>query len=164
MLKTKARGGNPFGGPSQSLDGPGIITRSMRERQTLFLPHVSAEVAKAHGVDASELAVFEAIGLRSVIVVPFIVRGELTGGMVFATTAGPYNQADLRFAERYAFCVADCWRTPVSTRKRKKPFARATISFRSPRTSFERRSRAFVFSPRGSPRKPRKCLRAWWPS
>ncbi len=88
------------------LETTGLISHAICERQTLFLPRVTPQVSSAYRWSEQDLAAFEAFAIRSVIVVPFIVRGELTGAMLFATTTEPYRQSEVQFAERYAYGVA----------------------------------------------------------
>jgi signal transduction histidine kinase len=90
----------------QDFEGPGFITHAMRERQALFLRELTAEVVEGYGVDPSDAAILATAPIRSVIAVPFIVRGELTGGMLFATGTHLFNQSDLQFAQRYASRVS----------------------------------------------------------
>jgi signal transduction histidine kinase len=83
------------------LDGPGFITHAMRERQTLFIRELTAQIAAKYVVDDSDCAILASAPIRSLIAAPLIVRGHLTGGMLFATTTRSLNQSDLQFAERY---------------------------------------------------------------
>jgi signal transduction histidine kinase len=88
------------------LEGPGFAAQAMRERQTLFLPEVTEDIAKTYGMDPDRFAPLAALPLRGVIAVPFVVKGELTGAMQLAKIRAPFTQADLAFAERYALRVS----------------------------------------------------------
>jgi signal transduction histidine kinase len=88
------------------LHGPGFAMHAMRERQTLFLPRLTAEVAKVYGYTSDDFVELEALGTLGIIAVPFLVRGELTGAMLFGTARKPYHQSDVDLVERYAGRVA----------------------------------------------------------
>jgi len=120
-------------------------------------------VAKAYEVDPALFAALESLPLRSLIAVPFIVRGELTGAMVFGSITEPFNQADLRFAERYAYRVSVMLENARLYKSRKTPFALVTTSSRWPLTSCAPRSRASASSHKSSSRSLRSWLPARWP-
>jgi signal transduction histidine kinase len=83
------------------LGEPGFITHAMRERQTLFIQELTEEISAVYGLDPSDRAILANVPIRSIVAAPLIARGQLTGGMLFATTIHSLNQSELQFAERY---------------------------------------------------------------
>jgi signal transduction histidine kinase len=82
------------------------------------MPRLTASLVQQYGLDAEDYAHLEALAVRSIIVVPFIVRDELTGCMLFASRR-PYHQANVEFAERYASRVAVVFENAVLYHKAK---------------------------------------------
>ena len=84
------------------LDGPGFASRAIREQQTLMVPAVNRDVVRAYGGGDELFGYIARLRIRSAMAVPFTVRGELRGAMIFASTSRRYDPADLKFAEIYA--------------------------------------------------------------
>jgi signal transduction histidine kinase len=84
------------------MEGPGLASQAIRERQSVLVPTVSREAARWYNIGEDELASLSQLRIRSAMAVPFIVRKELRGAMVFANCSHSYDQDDLRFAELYA--------------------------------------------------------------
>ncbi|HKQ70566.1 MAG TPA: GAF domain-containing sensor histidine kinase [Polyangiaceae bacterium] len=86
-------------------EGPGFASLVIRERQSLFVPSMTLEAARAYGLDDERYEFASSLRVHSLIAVPLIVRGQVTGAMVFATTRDPYGQEQLQFAELYALRI-----------------------------------------------------------
>jgi signal transduction histidine kinase len=85
-----------------TLEGPGFAVHAIRERQSLLVPRLTPETSGLYGNGDRYTSLVARLELKSAMAVPFSVRGELKGAMVFASNSKSYSQDDLRFAETYA--------------------------------------------------------------
>ena len=83
-----------------SLDSLHLMSRSIRESQSLIVPVLTPEVRATLPAPTAELA--RLLNIRSAMAVPLQFRGKLTGAMSFLSDHRTYGQDDLRFAEAYA--------------------------------------------------------------
>ena len=84
-----------------SIESMPLISRVLRESQSLVIPVVTPEARAAFAAPASpELA--RLLNIRSAMAVPLQFRGKRTGAMSFLSDHRTYGQDDLRFAEAYA--------------------------------------------------------------
>ena len=84
-------------------DAEDFISRAFVERQSLVIPSVGSTSVSSFAAERGVTeALTAALGVHSAMVVPFLLRGDLTGGMTFSSIARVYDQDDLRFAEEYA--------------------------------------------------------------
>ena len=69
--------------------------------QALLLPRGGSDVAADVALDARHGAMIDDLGIRSVIAVPLVVRGETLGllGLMRLHGSAPYVEGDLRFVE-----------------------------------------------------------------
>src|SRR5262249_53030246 len=84
------------------LDGPGFAPRALRERQSLLVQAVNREVARSYGITDEQFTRLTALRIRSAMAVPLLIRSELRGAMVFASSSRRFEPDDLSFAEVYA--------------------------------------------------------------
>jgi signal transduction histidine kinase len=84
------------------LNGPGIAAHALRERQSILVPSASPTTGRAYGMDDDRAEVVGRLQLTSAMAVPFSVRQQLKGAMIFGSGSRTYAQDDLRFAETYA--------------------------------------------------------------
>ncbi len=78
-----------------------LISRAIRESQSLIVPVITPEVRAAFAAPgAAEVA--RLLNIHSAMAVPLQFRGKLTGAMSFLSDHRTYGQDDLRFAEAYA--------------------------------------------------------------
>jgi PAS domain S-box-containing protein len=85
----------------QDATGPGSVLRTGRPELMREIDH---ETLRNEVRDAEHLGILTALGLRSRMVVPMVVRGRLTGAITFARGAGerPYTLEDLRIVMEVA--------------------------------------------------------------
>src|SRR5262249_38371111 len=87
-------------------DSPHASFRVMQSREPLLMHEVSDAVLRAHCVDDGHARLIREIGVRSVIVVPLITRGEVIGPIPMGAKLGRYEPADLDLAEELAHRAA----------------------------------------------------------
>jgi signal transduction histidine kinase len=82
---------------------PGIA-RVLRTGEPLLVPWVSPDMLQEAAQDPQHLALLQAIGFTSVIVVPLVARGHTLGVLTLATAQSGrrYDERDLRLAEALA--------------------------------------------------------------
>ncbi len=84
-----------------SLENLHLISRVLRDSQSLVIPAVTPETLAAFAAPASAELVRQ-LNIRSAMAVPLLFRGKRTGAMSFMSDHRTYGQDDLRFAEAYA--------------------------------------------------------------
>jgi PAS domain S-box-containing protein len=89
--------------PSQ-LDPDSGLGRVRSTRMPLLVPEVTDEMLVASAIDPEQLRLLRAVGMRSVLVVPMLIRGEAIGALtlVSAESARIFDDDDVRFAEQIA--------------------------------------------------------------
>jgi serine phosphatase RsbU (regulator of sigma subunit) len=85
-------------------DAPGTSLNVARTGVPSFVPEISDEMLAGAARDETHLELIRAIGLRSVMTVPLLVRGRSLGSLtlVNAESGHLFDQADLAFAEQLA--------------------------------------------------------------
>ncbi|MBD1821132.1 PAS domain S-box protein [Cyanobacteria bacterium FACHB-DQ100] len=86
------------------LNAPHGIAQVLRTGQPEYYPEISEEQLIAGARDAEHLQILRALGLKSVMIVPLIVRGRTLGVISFisAESGHSYSLADLSLAEELA--------------------------------------------------------------
>jgi PAS domain S-box-containing protein len=81
--------------------GPGAVLRTGRPE---LMREIDDELLRDGARDADHLRILATLGLRSRMVVPMVVRGQMTGAITFARGAGerPYTLEDLRIVMEVA--------------------------------------------------------------
>ena len=89
-------------------DAPGGAIQVSRTGEPAFFPDVPDELLVAAAVDDEHLALIRSIGLRSVVVVPLLVRGRSLGSLtlVHAESGQRFDEVDLAFARQLASTAA----------------------------------------------------------
>jgi PAS domain S-box-containing protein len=83
--------------------------RQLLEGQPLFIPEYSDDVAIAHAWEPAYLELARDMGVRSLLVVPLVVRDAVVGVLSFVMTSESgrrYGEADLALAEELAHRAA----------------------------------------------------------
>jgi serine phosphatase RsbU (regulator of sigma subunit) len=85
-------------------DAPSGAIHVSRTGEPSFLPEVPDELIVASAVDDEHLALARSIGIRSVLIVPLLVRGRSLGALtlVHAESGRRFDELDLTFAEQLA--------------------------------------------------------------
>jgi signal transduction histidine kinase len=83
----------------QATAGPrgAIVERVVRSGEPVLIPEVSQEWIRGMGTDASGLEAMEAVDLRSILIVPLTVHGQVLGALSVGYASGErrFAQADL---------------------------------------------------------------------
>jgi serine phosphatase RsbU (regulator of sigma subunit) len=89
-------------------DAPGGAIQVSRTGEPSFFPVVSDELLAAGAVDDEHLALVRSIGIRSVLIVPLLVRGRSLGALtlVHAESGLHFDAVDLAFARQFATTAA----------------------------------------------------------
>jgi signal transduction histidine kinase len=87
-------------------DRSGFAAHATHEQQSLLVPSVTYDVARSFGFTDEQFRFLSALRIRSAMAVPFRIRGETRGAMVFTSSSRQYEPEDLRFAEIYVQRVA----------------------------------------------------------
>jgi len=90
--KTIFENSDGFFGPAQAL----------RDRSSILLNDISEWKLTGIGQEANITQLIDALGVRSIISVPLIVRGRILGTTTFVTAQRKYGEADLQLAESLA--------------------------------------------------------------
>lgn len=82
----------------------GGLADVVRNGRPLLLPEVTDADLVATAMDGEHLTVLRELGMESVLAVPLLVRGRVTGVLTWASTdpARRYDEDDVRFAEHLA--------------------------------------------------------------
>jgi serine phosphatase RsbU (regulator of sigma subunit) len=85
-------------------DAPSGAIHVSRTGKPSFFPEVPDELIVASAVDEEHLALARSIGIRSVLIVPLLVRGHSLGALtlVHAESGRRFDELDLSFAEQLA--------------------------------------------------------------
>ena len=85
-------------------DAPSGAIHVSRTGEPSFFPEVPDELIVASAVDDEHLALARSIGIRSVLIVPLLVRGRSLGALtlVHAESGRRFDELDLTFAEQLA--------------------------------------------------------------
>lgn len=85
-------------------DSPSGVARVMATGQPLFTPEVSDEMLVTAAHDEQHLGVLRALGLKSSMLLPLLVRGKPIGvlALIQAESGRRYTREDLAFAEEVA--------------------------------------------------------------
>lgn len=110
-------------GPEQPLG----VARMLRTGEAVLLPKVDDEVLASIAVDADQLRVLKALGVRSAMIVPLKVRDRIVGALSLVTdvsgrTLGP---ADLGLVEEFALRTAAAVDNSLLYREARRAVARA---------------------------------------
>jgi signal transduction histidine kinase len=87
-----------------TVGGPQVSQLAVRLKSSILIPDVARRM-QAGEIDEDYGQALLGLRIRSVIVVP-IRHSQLGGAMVFCSTRGTYQQADLRLAEEYTALVS----------------------------------------------------------
>lgn len=103
------------------------VTRMLSTGEPVFLPRVDEEVLASVAVDAEQLRVLQALGVRSALIVPLKVRDRIVGALSLVTdvsgrTLGP---ADLSLVEEFALRTAAAVDNSLLYREARRAVARA---------------------------------------
>jgi serine phosphatase RsbU (regulator of sigma subunit) len=96
-------------------DAPSGAIHVSRTGEPSFFPDVPDELIVASAVDDEHLALARSIGIRSVLIVPLLVRGHSLGALtlVHAESGRRFDEVDLTFAEQLAgnaaFALDNAW-------------------------------------------------------
>lgn len=96
----------PLPGPDTAADHARLATRGTRSR---LLPHITDELLDGWALAADQLALIRAIGPKSCMLVPIVVREQTAGMIAFAVgeeSGRDYGASDLRLAEALGHCIA----------------------------------------------------------
>lgn len=133
------------------LDDPTLLSRTIRENQSLVVPLVddAARAALFPNPEYGEL--IRLLRVRSAMAVPLVFRGQLSGGMVFCSEGRVYTSEDLRFAEAYARQIAGllenarlCQKAHEAVRVRDEFLSLASHELRTPLTSLRAAAEVIV--------------------
>lgn len=85
-------------------DAPRGAIHVSRSGEPSFFPDVPDELVAAGAIDEEHLALARSIGIRSVVIVPLLVRGRSLGALtlVQAESGRRFDEVDLAFAEQLA--------------------------------------------------------------
>ena len=86
---------------SDELDPERGLGRVRRTGEPLLVSEITDDLLVAAAVDAAQLDLLRAVGLRSVLMVPMMIRGEAIGALtlVDAESGRSFDDSDVPFAE-----------------------------------------------------------------
>jgi PAS domain S-box-containing protein len=87
-----------------SLDQPTGVARVLQTGEPEFYPYISNELLEQSVEDAELLEFMKSLNLRSIIIAPLRISGEVVGGISFVLSDSEryYDEQDLRMAEELA--------------------------------------------------------------
>ena len=85
----------------------GSIGYVIKTKEAVLLPEITDEMITASAKNAEQLEILKNLSLKSAMVTPMIIKGEIMGAVTFiSTTPGKYDQDDLNFAKDFANRIA----------------------------------------------------------
>ncbi|MDO9016974.1 MAG: ATP-binding protein [Deltaproteobacteria bacterium] len=110
-----------------SSDEPYGVARVLRTGRAELMPEMTDELIAAVAVDAEQLEVLRALGVRSSMIVPLRVRDRVVGALSLVTDASGrvFGPADLAIAEEFALRTAAAVDNSLLYREAQEAVARA---------------------------------------
>ncbi|WP_188905151.1 ATP-binding protein [Deinococcus aerophilus] len=88
----------------QWVDGPGPLALAYRENRVVRVPVITPEMVQALDLPGEQLALLQAMQVRSSLAVPLVVGGQRVGVLSLVRVGGaePYQEPDEAFAQEFA--------------------------------------------------------------